>query len=129
MLFLIVFVFSFCVLTDKTIAENAIQKTYFTAFVYPYQFENLLKAELSTNPNLYTNFNRCSQIAPRELQKLETILRQEHSRCPNNPACTQIAKDIAVVVDLQIKVNNLIEFMNTKMSNGTPQFLNSTIGS
>ena len=110
------------------IANNSLANAYYTAFVNPHQFDSLLYDEVKKNSNFYNQFETCSQIAPPALARLERQLRGEFSVCPNNARCTQLAKDIKTVMDLQLKVNYLIKYISAKRNGIGPGFSHSEIG-
>lgn len=83
---------------------------------------------MSNNPNYYSKFEGCSQITPQALAGLERQLHQEYSVCPNNARCTQVAKDIQTVTQLEAKVNGLITFISAKRRNSQLRFVDTDVG-
>lgn len=109
-------------------AANTLSNTYYTAFASPYTFDNLLNRELSNDPNYYSKFERCSQIAPPALVGLERQLNQEYSVCPNNARCTQVATDIQTVTQLEAKVKALITYIDARRRNSQLRFVDTDVG-
>jgi len=122
-----IFVLFFLVLFSK-VAANTLSDTYYQAFVNPHGFDGYLNDEVVLSEDYYTDFERCSSLSFRMMAEMEKQLRQRYSVCPNNAVCTQIAKDIQSVIDLQVNVKNLRSFIRSTKSNPQARFLDSQIG-
>ena len=107
---------------------STLSNTYYTAFTDPYGFDAKLNSEFANSPYYNNNFMDCLQTANQSLARLERQLRQEHSVCPNNARCTQLAKEIKNVMDLRLNLGNLGKYISAKRSGSTLSFPNSDIG-
>jgi hypothetical protein len=115
-------------LFSGTAIANTLSDTYYQAFVDPHGFDGYLNDNVVLDPDYYGKFENCVQLAIRLLNEMEEQERQRYSTCPNNAACTQIAKNIQSITALQLNVKNLGEFVRATDSNAQLRFLNSEIG-
>lgn len=120
-------VFSVFLLSETAIA-NTLSDTYYQAFVDPYGFDGYLNDNVVLDPDYYDKFDNCFQPTISILNRMENQLHQQHSTCPNNAVCTQIAKDIQSVINLRLNVRNLDIFIRSTRSDAKRRFQNSDIG-
>lgn len=120
--------FLFFMVFSSNAAANSLSDTYYRVFADPHGFDSYLNDKVVLSQGYYQDFERCFSLSIQVLTEMEKQLRQRYSVCANNAECTQIAKDIQSVMDLQLNVKNLWNFIRSTEANPQARLLDSPIG-
>jgi hypothetical protein len=120
-------VLSISLLAGAAVA-NTLSDAYYQAFTDPRAFDGYLNDNVVLDSEYYDRLESCYQPTIDILDRMEAQERQQHQNCPNNAACTQIAKNIQSITNLRLNVKDLQSFLRSTKGDSQLKFLNSKIG-
>jgi hypothetical protein len=107
---------------------NTLSDAYSTVFTYPYSFDGYIDLQSMLNEDYGSDLASCVEIAIPVIQRMEQQLNLEYSGCPDNPTCTEIAKNMQIVSELRTNVINLDDYVQVGLSDQQQSFPDSEIG-
>lgn len=110
------------------VGANSLSEAYWGCFTNPGGFDSYLNDQFVLNQQYFNQIRTCAQITHPAINAVEQQLQAQHSHCPNNAVCTQLANDIQNIRDLRANVNMLVDYIGVADQNPQVTMSNYPIG-